>query len=82
MERRLSTHQIVAIIDSIPTKVLLKAAQARRIELSQSLGKYATMKIASVCPYCKGGPMGVRQLWIHKRSCAKNPRKRIAKRAA
>ena len=37
------------------------------------LGKYAAVKRPVKCPYCKAGPMGVRELLRHKRICEVNP---------
>lgn len=62
------------IPDNVPDAVLFAAAAARKATLRETRGKYATIKSQVQCPYCAFGPLGVRELRRHKRTCKANPR--------
>ena len=60
-------------LENISTSDLIRTVETRKRQLRKKLGRYATVKRPVVCPYCKGGPMGVRELVRHKRICESNP---------
>jgi hypothetical protein len=62
------------VLEKIPDDILLAAAARRREAMRKELGKYASVKSKVSCPYCQGGPFGVRELRRHKRECICNPR--------
>lgn len=59
---------IAKLLAQVPTKDLLKAAQARRQKMREEQGMYATQKVQEACIGCKQS-FGVRELLKHKKTC-------------
>lgn len=59
-----------AVVDTIPTQVLLDAVKKRRESAKAELGAHATQKVGVRCTGCLG-KFGTRELRRHKKSCKK-----------
>lgn len=66
----MTTNDYVAVLEQVPTSVLLKAAKERREAEFKKLGPHATQKVAVKCTGC-GSEFGVRELLRHKKECKK-----------